>query len=202
MAAAGEAAHKRVRPAESDDSDREMQGERLQSASDSDGVCEWTPNWDPDASGKEVMGAKRKRLLQMSELYRTLRESVLAAVEDRRRRDAEECARSLEIARRHPLAVSCEACEASETCEGCSACGASSPAAEALAATREEPSPRISPQPSTRCVLLGKYTPCLMPSKSSPDEVPGFRLNPPPSKSSPDEVPGLRLNPPGRSGEA
>jgi len=178
MAAAGEAAHKRVRPTESDDSDWEMQGERLQSASESDGVCEWTPNWDNASGSKRVPVAKRKRLQQMSELYRTLRESVLAAVEDRRRRDAEECARSLEIARRHPLAVSCEACEASETSEGCSACGASSPA-DAPEATCGEPSPRISPQPSTRRVLLGKHTPCLMPSKSSPDEVPGLRLNPP-----------------------
>ena len=162
MTAAGEAAHKRVRPAERDESD---QGERLQSGSESDSECQWTPSWDPDASGSGVPAAKRKRLLQMSELYRTLRESVLAAVEDRRRRDAEECARSLEIARRHPLAVSCEACEASETSEGCSACGASSPA-DAPEATCGEPSPRISPQPSTRRVLLGKHTPCLTPSKS------------------------------------
>jgi hypothetical protein len=50
VAAAGGAAHKRVRPVDillGDDSDREMQGERLQSASESDGVSEWTPNWDP-----------------------------------------------------------------------------------------------------------------------------------------------------------
>jgi hypothetical protein len=173
MTAAGEAAHKRVRPAERDESD---QGERLQSGSESDSECQWTPSWDPDASGSGVPAAKRKRLLQMSELYRTLRESVLAAVEDRRRRDAEECARSLEIARRHPLAVSCEASEASE---GGSACGASSPAADAPAATRGESSPRISPQPSTRRVLLGKHTPCLTPSKSSPDELPGLCLIPP-----------------------
>ena len=148
-------AHKRARAADSNE---------CTTVAVSEAACEpveWTPAWDPGTSDSVLPPAKRKRMLLMSQLYNTLRDGVLSAVEARRRRNAEEYARSLEIALRHPLPASCEACDASPP----------------LAVSPGERTTRISPMPSQRSVLLGKHTPCMSPSKAQERVVPGLQLN-------------------------
>jgi len=59
--------------------------------------------WDEYEPIPHFVGAKRERLYLMSELYHTLREAVFVALETRERKEKIELAKSLDLAKRHPL---------------------------------------------------------------------------------------------------
>ena len=110
----------------------------------------WHPEWITTGQEHSERPAKHQRLLRMSELYQSLRDAVLVALEVRELKDQEERAKSLDIALRHPL-----------KCEEQVAQMSSSPASP-------EPT-RLSP--TLQDTASAKATPALSPQK-------GLRLLP------------------------
>jgi hypothetical protein len=110
----------------------------------------WHPEWITTGQEHSERPAKHQRLLRMSELYQSLRDAVLVALEARELKDQEERAKSLDIALRHPL-----------KCEEQVAQMSSSPASP-------EPT-RLSP--TLQDTASAKATPAISPQK-------GLRLLP------------------------
>ena len=72
---------------------------------DEDASC-WHPAWgrtQTQEDGASLPAAKRRRLLQMSQLYESLRAAVVDALIERQRREKMERALSADIAQRFPL---------------------------------------------------------------------------------------------------